>query len=113
MESQNEALREIEQLLSRLDSAEALYPSNKSFGLYYPLYKSEEFVGRVKAMCLWYNMTKHLRLKLLIIGKLLTFLQYKHCNWPNVGSATTTASSGIQADLSNSDGRPFSRYTIY
>lgn len=111
MESQNEALHDIEQLLSRLDSAEALYPSNKSFGLYYRLYKSDEFVARVKAMCLWYNMTKHLRLKLLIIGKLLTFLQYKHCNWPNVGSANTTASSGIQADLSNSDGRTFSRST--
>ncbi|XP_076648503.1 mitogen-activated protein kinase kinase kinase 4 isoform X2 [Halictus rubicundus] len=69
--AQGEALQQIEGLLTRLDAAEALYPSSQALGTQYPLYKSSEFTGRVKAMCLWYNMTKHHRLKLQILGKLL------------------------------------------
>ncbi|XP_078047045.1 mitogen-activated protein kinase kinase kinase 4 isoform X1 [Augochlora pura] len=69
--AQGEALQQIEGLLARLDAAEALYPSSQALGAQYPLYKSSEFTGRVKAMCLWYNMTKHHRLKLQILGKLL------------------------------------------
>ncbi|XP_076291139.1 mitogen-activated protein kinase kinase kinase 4 isoform X2 [Lasioglossum baleicum] len=69
--AQGEALQQIEGLLARLDAAEALYPSSQALGTQYPLYKSSEFIGRVKAMCLWYNMTKHHRLKLQILGKLL------------------------------------------
>lgn len=99
IESQNEALREVEQLLSRLEAAESLYSSSKTFAQHFPLCKSEEFVGRVKAMCLWYNMTKHHRLKLLILGKLLMFLQNKHYRWPVVSSASASVSSGIQSDF--------------
>lgn len=69
--AQGEALQQVEGLLSRLEVAEALYPSSQAFAAHYPLYKSTEFIGRVKAMCLWYNMTKHHRLKLQILGKLL------------------------------------------
>ncbi|XP_006619036.1 mitogen-activated protein kinase kinase kinase 4 [Apis dorsata] len=69
--AQGEALQQVEILLSRLESAEALYPSSQAFAIHYPLYKSTEFTDRVKAMCLWYNMTKHHQLKLQILGKLL------------------------------------------
>ncbi|XP_017881304.1 mitogen-activated protein kinase kinase kinase 4 [Ceratina calcarata] len=72
--AQGEALQQIEGLLARLEAAEALYPSSQAFAAYYPLYKSTEFTDRVKAMCLWYNMTKHHRLKLQILGKLLMML---------------------------------------
>lgn len=64
------ALREVEELLTRLEAAEALFPSSKILGIFHPIYKSPDFVGRVKAMCLWYNITRHHRLKLLIVGKL-------------------------------------------
>jgi mitogen-activated protein kinase kinase kinase 4 len=72
LQAQSMALKNIEVLLTRLEAAESLYPSSKAMGLQYPLYKTDEFIGRVKAMCLWYNMTRHLRLKLLILGKMLT-----------------------------------------
>lgn len=75
--AQGEALRQVEGLLARLEAAEALYPSSQAFAAHYPLYKSPEFTGRVKAMCLWYNMTKHHRLKLQILGKLLMMLHTK------------------------------------
>lgn len=70
------ALKEVGDLLSRLEAAESLFPSTKAFGNYFPLYRSEIFIGRVKAMCLWYNITIHHRLKVIIIGKqLLAFAQ--------------------------------------
>lgn len=75
LEQQNTALHEVGSLLSRLEEAEALYPSSKAFAVQYPLYLSDQFIARVKAMCLWYNMTKHHRLKLVILGKQL----YAHC----------------------------------
>ncbi|KAL1122360.1 hypothetical protein AAG570_003765 [Ranatra chinensis] len=48
IEHENAALREIETLLSRLDAAESLYPSSRAFAEQYPLYKSAEFLNRVK-----------------------------------------------------------------
>lgn len=75
--AQMEALQQVESLLSRLEAAEALYPSSQAFAANYPLYKSAEFTDRVKAMCLWYNMTKHHRLKLQILGRLLMMLNSK------------------------------------
>ncbi|GLV40965.1 Mekk1 [Carabus blaptoides fortunei] len=96
LKSQNEALFQIEQLLSRLETAEALYPSSKSFGQHYPLYNSAQFVARVKAMCLWYNMTKHLRIKLLILGKFLMFLKNKDNVGPVNGKSPTIDTSNIR-----------------
>ncbi|XP_025161131.1 mitogen-activated protein kinase kinase kinase 4 isoform X1 [Harpegnathos saltator] len=75
--AQSEALQQVEGLLGRLEAAEALYPSSQAFAANYPLYKSAEFTDRVKAMCLWYNMTKHHRLKLQILGRLLMMLHSK------------------------------------
>lgn len=75
LEQQNCALHEVETLLCKLEAAEALYPSSKAFAAQYPLYLSEQFIARVKAMCLWYNMTKHHRLQLIILGKQLL----SHC----------------------------------
>ncbi|TGZ50963.1 Mitogen-activated protein kinase kinase kinase 4 [Temnothorax longispinosus] len=75
--AQGEALQQVEGLLARLETAEALYPSSHAFAVNYPLYKSPEFTDRVKAMCLWYNMTKHHRFKLLILGRLLMMLHSK------------------------------------
>lgn len=69
-EQQTIALREVEELLTRLEAAEALYPSSQVLGTFHPEYKSSQFVGRVKAMCLWYNITRHQRLKMLIVGKI-------------------------------------------
>lgn len=70
-EQQSCALKEVEELLTRLEAAEALYPSTQAMAAFHPIYKCDTFVGRVKAMCLWYNITRHHRLKLLILGKLL------------------------------------------
>lgn len=78
MEAQNDGLREVERIMKRLDLVESLFPSSKAFAEIYPLFSSPEFVGRVKAISLWYNMTRHQRLKLSILGRLLCTLHNKH-----------------------------------
>lgn len=84
--TQIDALRQVEILLARLEAAETLFPSSQAFAIQYPLSKSLEFTGRVKAMCLWYNMTKQHRLKLLILGKLLMLLHTKKKHDDNTDS---------------------------
>ncbi|XP_029713215.2 mitogen-activated protein kinase kinase kinase 4 isoform X2 [Aedes albopictus] len=95
LEIQTIALKQVEDLLLRLESKESLFPSSKAMGASFPIYKSDEFVGRVKAMCLWYNMTKQHRLTLLILGKLLARLQgnKKSYHWPILETDSSTSSS--------------------
>lgn len=111
IEAQNKALKEIEALMTNLELAESLYPSSRAFAEQYPLYNSPEFVGRVKAMCLWYNMTKHQRLKVFILGRLLTLLDNKYYQWPvsmsydgsvdNSSPSDSNSSSSSITDISN------------
>lgn len=96
MDQQEIALREVEELLCRLETAEALYPSSQAMGAFHPIYKSHAFVGRIKTMCLWYNITKQAKLKLTILGKILARLQGERFSWPVQTSftAATESSSG-------------------
>ncbi|XP_043290095.1 mitogen-activated protein kinase kinase kinase 4 isoform X2 [Venturia canescens] len=87
------AMKQVENLLSRLEAAEALYPSSQAFANYYPMYKSSEFTDRVKAMCLWYNMTKHHRLKLMILGKLLMMLDTTKSHYDHSDSGISSRAS--------------------
>lgn len=102
LESQSIALKQIESLLVRLESAEGLFPSSKAMGLHFALYKSPEFVGRVKAMCLWYNVTRHHRLKLLILGKVLAKLQGKNYKWPLLENDSGSEGSSVQENDNDS-----------
>ncbi|XP_030753033.1 mitogen-activated protein kinase kinase kinase 4 [Sitophilus oryzae] len=101
MEAQNEALREIEGLMKRLEDVEALFPSSKAFAELYPLYNSPEFVSRVKAISLWFNMTRIQRLKLNILARLVLCLESRHSNWPVLCEDVT---SGSSSDSNNSTG---------
>nr|CAD7445295.1 unnamed protein product [Timema bartmani] len=103
LDTQNIALREVEQLLNRLEAAEQLYSSSKAFGQFYPLYASHKFSVRVKTMCVWYNMMKHHRLRLKIIGKMLMFMEntnHKDYNWPPIDEDDPN-SSGMGTDISD------------
>lgn len=96
LDAQTTALRQVESLLTRLEAAEDLFPSNKAMGSHFPDYNSAEFINRVKTMCLWYNMTRHHRLKMIILGKILAKLQGKEYKWPLVESDASSGSSSIQ-----------------
>ncbi|XP_066255609.1 mitogen-activated protein kinase kinase kinase 4 isoform X2 [Euwallacea similis] len=105
MEAQNEALREIEGLMKRLEDAESLFPSSKAFAELYPLYNSPEFVSRVKAISLWFNMTAMQRLKLNILARLVLCLESKSGNWTVISD---DVSSGSSSDSNNSVGSSIS-----
>lgn len=99
-------MREVEELLTRLEAAEALYPSSQAMGAFHPIYKSQSFVGRIKTMCLWYNITKQAKLKLTILGKILARLQCERFFWPvqtsytaaNETSSGNSTASGLECD---------------
>ncbi|XP_017041008.1 mitogen-activated protein kinase kinase kinase 4 isoform X2 [Drosophila ficusphila] len=94
MDHQELALREVEGMLTRLEAAEALYPSSQAMGALHPIYKSQSFVGRIKSMCLWYNITKQNKLKLSILGKILARLQDEKFSWPVCTSSYIASDSG-------------------
>ena len=105
LDAQTTALKQVESLLTRLEAAEDLFPSNKSMGAHFPTYNSQEFINRVKTMCLWYNLTRHHRMKLIILGKILARLQGKEYKWPLVDSDSSSGSSSIQeADIDSARG---------
>ncbi|XP_061402148.1 mitogen-activated protein kinase kinase kinase 4-like [Musca vetustissima] len=99
-DQQEIAMKEVEELLTRLEAAEALYPSSQAMGAFHPIYRSESFVGRIKTMCLWYNITKQARLKLTILGKILARLQGEKFSWPVQTSYTATESSSGNSSAS-------------
>lgn len=98
VEQQDLALRQVENLVTRLEKAEALFPSSNSMGHFYPLYKDEKFLARLKTMCLWYNLTRHHRLKLMIVGKMLSRLQGKPIFWPVPLPACSISQSPVTTD---------------
>lgn len=96
LDAQTTALKQVESLLTRLEAAEDLFPSNKAMGAHFPLYNSPEFINRIRCLCLWYNLTRHHRLKLVILGKLLARLQGKEYKWPMVESSDSSGNSSVQ-----------------
>lgn len=96
-------MKEVEEFLTRLEAAEALYPSSQAMGAFHPIYKSDSFVNRVKAMCLWYNITKQSKLKLIILGKILARLQGEKFSWPVQTSYSVTETSSGNSSASGLD----------
>uniref|UniRef100_A0A182Y782 Mitogen-activated protein kinase kinase kinase 4 n=1 Tax=Anopheles stephensi TaxID=30069 RepID=A0A182Y782_ANOST len=111
LEVQTAAMKQVEELLLRLESKECLFPSTRAMGSAFPVYQSEAFVNRVKAMCLWYNMTRQHRMTLLILGKLLAQLQgpskkESSIQWPIVeqhGEGSSSSSSVQDESGSSAD----------
>src|SRR4051812_13272551 len=104
LDAQTTALRQVESLLTRLEAAEDLFPSNKAMGAHFHLYNSSEFINRIKTMCLWYNLTRHHRLNLVILGKVLAKLQGKEYKWPMVESDSSGSSSVQEQEADSARG---------
>ncbi|XP_050436636.1 mitogen-activated protein kinase kinase kinase 4 isoform X2 [Adelges cooleyi] len=102
IEQQNMALRQVEQLMERLEYVESLFPSSRAFAAHYPLYKSSDFTNRVKAMCVWYNITKRQRLMLLILGRHL--MKEQEFLEPSSGM-NVIASTNCSPSTSNDSGK--------
>ncbi|KAK9730503.1 MEKK4 N-terminal [Popillia japonica] len=101
-DAQTDGMRDVEELLCRLEQAESLFPSSKAFAECYPLYDSDEFVGRVKAMCLWYNMTKHITLKLSLMDKFFRYFEAKFHSMVSSEGYNTGETSSSPSDSNSS-----------
>ncbi|XP_076046818.1 mitogen-activated protein kinase kinase kinase 4-like [Oratosquilla oratoria] len=81
-EQQTKALIEVEELLQKLEFVESLFPSTSKLADLYSDWLKPEFIGRYKALCVWYNATVQLRLKIELLGKLLGHMTNSLMPWP-------------------------------
>lgn len=102
MDKQTEGLTQVAKLLKKLDYVESLFPSTKKLALHFPEWEHADFVNRYMALCVWYNATVQLRMKIEVLGKLLGNMTSALIPWPTfstsfTGAATPTSSydSGV------------------
>ncbi|XP_061705012.1 mitogen-activated protein kinase kinase kinase 4 [Cydia pomonella] len=65
------AMSAVRALLDAFHRAGALYPSSCAMTADHNLLATSLFQNRIKALCLWYNMAMHMRLKILSVRRLL------------------------------------------
>ncbi|XP_047026363.1 mitogen-activated protein kinase kinase kinase 4 isoform X2 [Helicoverpa zea] len=71
------AMREVAALVDSFFNAVALYPSSRNMTVEHPQIATQMFKNRIKAMCLWYNMALHMRLKLVAMRRMLRSIRLK------------------------------------
>ncbi|CAB3235096.1 unnamed protein product [Arctia plantaginis] len=71
------AMREVGALLDSFYNAVSLYPSSRNMTVEHPQIATAAFNDRVKAMCLWYNITLHMRMKLVSMRRMLRSIRLK------------------------------------
>ena len=91
--NQNLALKEVETHFDQLDWAERLYPTTKAFRTSCPTYASAAFENKFKGMCVWYNITQTLRLKVKILKKIIDGLGAKNVPFPDFDNIEDTSKS--------------------
>ncbi|CAL4229454.1 unnamed protein product, partial [Meganyctiphanes norvegica] len=105
-EKQTMALIQVEELLKKIEYVESLFSSTKKIIALYPEWNDPEFVGRYKALCVWYNATVQLRMKIETLGRLLGNMTNALIPWPTFSSSlaphpATTRDSGYPPDDNN------------
>ncbi|XP_069140240.1 mitogen-activated protein kinase kinase kinase 4-like isoform X2 [Argopecten irradians] len=82
IQRQLEALDQVEELLSKLDALEQLFPTSKAFAKEFPMYGTPNFKNRVKSLYLWLNITRDLCHKMKLLGKILGVQHLNDVFWP-------------------------------
>ncbi|XP_069173757.1 mitogen-activated protein kinase kinase kinase 4 isoform X4 [Procambarus clarkii] len=91
LEKQTEGLVQVAAVLKKLDYVESLFPSTKKLALHFPEWEQPEFVNRYKALCVWYNTSVQLRMKIEVLGKLLGNMTNTLIPWPTFSTSFTGA----------------------
>lgn len=71
VQSQRDAMKQVDSLLEKLEICERHFPTMKAFWQYDEIYRSQEFRQRVKALYLWLNVTRDMCQKMKEIGKMM------------------------------------------
>ncbi|XP_063864103.1 mitogen-activated protein kinase kinase kinase 4-like isoform X1 [Scylla paramamosain] len=102
-DNQTKALMQVAALLKKLDYAESLFPSTQKLAFHHPEWKQHNFINRYKALCVWYNTTVQLRMKVKVLGKLLGNMTNTLIPWPDlttnfvdITTPTSSHDSGTQ-----------------
>ncbi len=77
-----EAMRQVADVLDKLESVEKLYPTLKALGRDHPLYMTEDFQMRVNSLLVWFNISKELGHKLQLMAKVLYIDHISDFEWP-------------------------------
>lgn len=83
--AQKYALKHVSELLDKLDFCERQYSTTKALGFAHSLYNREDFVYRVKSLCLWLSITRELCHKIRLLGRVLQQNQNELTDWPWLG----------------------------
>ncbi|XP_071530903.1 mitogen-activated protein kinase kinase kinase 4 [Panulirus ornatus] len=97
-EKQTEGLIQVAEILKKLDYIESLFPSTGKLAFHFPEWEQPEFVNRYKALCVWYNTTVQLRMKIEVLGKLLGNMTNTPIPWPTFCSYFTSATPASSYD---------------
>ena len=96
-DNQTKALMQVAAMLKKLDYIESLFPSTQKLAFHHPEWKQHNFINRYKALCVWYNTTVQLRMKVKVLGKLLGNMTNTLIPWPDLTTSfvdlTTPTSS--------------------
>lgn len=84
LEQQEEAVKQVQSILERLDRCEQMFPTSHAFAQEYPTYKEPSFVRRIEALYLWLNTTKDLCHKLNVLGQVFSISSSNINTWPFV-----------------------------
>ena len=83
---ETKALLKVHSLINRIEEVESLFPSTEKLCQSYPEWRHHEFVGKYKALCLWYNITTQLRQKIELLYHRLGHMTNSLIPWPTFPS---------------------------
>ena len=99
IEQQQEAVKQVQKVLEKIDRCEQLFPTSHAFALEYPKYKETDFVRRIEALYLWLNTTTDLCHKLNVLGQVFNISPSIGCSWPFMDFISSVDGSVIDKAL--------------
>ncbi|XP_023342644.1 mitogen-activated protein kinase kinase kinase 4 isoform X2 [Eurytemora carolleeae] len=94
IQNTNLAIQQVENILSKLESCEFLFPSSRQLVLANPSWGDQAFQTRVKVLCMWFNLTIQLNKKIEILGQILIGISSRHklsIPWPDLSFKPETS----------------------
>ncbi|XP_051020580.1 mitogen-activated protein kinase kinase kinase 4 isoform X2 [Acomys russatus] len=103
LQRQRVSFEQVKRIMELLEHMEALYPSLQALQKDYERYAAKDFEDRVRALCLWLNITKDLNQKLRIMGTVLGIKNLSDIGWPVFEIPSPRPSKGYEPEDEGED----------
>ncbi|XP_060229498.1 mitogen-activated protein kinase kinase kinase 4 isoform X3 [Meriones unguiculatus] len=103
LQRQRVSFEQVKRIMELLEYMEALYPSLQALQKDYERYAAKDFEDRVRALCLWLNITKDLNQKLRIMGTVLGIKNLSDIGWPVFEIPSPRPSKGYEPEDEGED----------